>query len=584
MNILLRSALLVTLTASVLACRSEETTTPTTTSTASGGSGGASTTTTSTGGSGGTGTTSSTSSTSTTSSSTTGTGGTGTGGTSTGTGGTGTGGTGTGGTGTGGTGGSTTSTGGAGPCMPSMPTEIVQAGQGSLLLRGMVVTPDVAFQGEVLITGDTIACVAATCAPPANTTIVDTHGTIFPGLIDTHNHILFDIFDETDWAPTQSYNNHNQWTNETRYGAMVDAKQYLNGEGSSFDFGCEMNKYGELKGLVAGTTSIVGAANPTNKGCYGTLARTIDQTPNGGLGADKIQVATLFPNATSANNVCNNFTSGSTDAYVIHVAEGVDQTALNEFSTLNTITTPDGCLLSPKTTIVHGAALGDAELTTMAQNQMSLVWSPRSNIFLYGAGTDFTKTAKIPLALSKGINVALAPDWSMGGSQNLLDELRFADLVDNTAWGDVISKEMLVKMVTTNAARALGLGNVLGSLDVGKKADVMVVSGDGCSPYDALLSATPVDVKMVLVGGVVLYGDAAVKSLGPAAPGCEDLDVCGTSKFACVATTGGTATNKFGQSLAQIKSALDTAIADYDALNLTQWKFAPITPIVRCPP
>src|SRR5262245_53591708 len=162
---------------------------------------------------------------------------------------------------------------------------------------------------------------------------------------------------------------------------MVDAKQYLNGEGASpLDLGCEMDKYGEMKGLVAGTTSIVGSANPANKTCYGTLSRTIDQTPNG-LGADKIQAATLFPSGATADGVCMNFAQDKTDAYIIHIAEGVDQTALNEFNALITVTNPDGCLIDPKTTIVHGLALGDPQLTTMGTAQMSLVWSPASNVF-----------------------------------------------------------------------------------------------------------------------------------------------------------------------------------------------------------
>ncbi len=121
---------------------------------------------------------------------------------------------------------------------------------------------------------------------------------------------------------------------------MVNAKQYLNGEdGSPWDFGCEMDKYGELKGLVAGTTSIVGAANPENRGCYASLARTIDQSPNG-LPADHVQAATLFPSATSANGVCKNFGDGKTDAYLIHLAEGVDDTAHGEFAKLENLTTP----------------------------------------------------------------------------------------------------------------------------------------------------------------------------------------------------------------------------------------------------
>lgn len=456
---------------------------------------------------------------------------------------------------------------------------------GHLLLRGTVVTPDQIIEGEVLVDGDTISCVAASCsaAPTyAQATVVETRGIIFPGLIDTHNHVLFDTFDETDWAPTMAYGNHNQWTNEARYSAMLDAKQYLNGEaGSPVNYGCELDKYGELKALVAGTTSIVGAANPSNRTCFGTLARTIDQSPNG-LGADKVQIATLFPDVSAADGVCTNFADGDTAAYLIHVAEGVDPTAKKEFATLNTVTTTDGCLYAPQTAIVHGTALDDADFSTMAAHQMSLVWSPRSNVFLYGAGTDLTKTANIPLALSKGINVALAPDWSIGGSQNLLDELRFADQVDNTVWGNVLTPKMLVQMVTTHAARVLGLQAVLGSIEVGKKADLMVIGGNRCTPYDALLASTPSDVRLVMVGGKALYGDAALQALGPAIPGCEAMNVCGTDKFVCVAAASQTATDKFGQTFADIQTTLSAALSDYDALNLTGWDFSPVTPVVRC--
>jgi cytosine/adenosine deaminase-related metal-dependent hydrolase len=487
---------------------------------------------------------------------------------------------------------STTGSGGGGNVAtcdgePTGDETIVKAGASDkLLLQGTIVTPDQVIQGELLVEGDTITCVAPSCsnqAGAATATVVATNGIILPGLIDTHNHILFDIFDETDWSPSQSYSNHNQWTNEARYKAMVDAKQYLNHEGSSVDLNCELEKYGELKGLVAGTTSIAGAATPpSNKACYGTLARTIDQTPNG-LPSDKVQMATLFPNQNSADGVCTNFTSGKTEAYFIHVGEGVDATALNEFTKLGTITSTDGCLYDPKTSIVHGTAFGDAELSVMAQHGMSLTWSPRSNVFLYGAGTDLSKTTNVKLALAKGIQVSIAPDWSIGGSQNILDEVRFADQVDNTELGDVITKKMLLEMVTVNPARALGLDAVLGSLEVGKKADIVVLDGDPNNPYDALLAATPGEVRLVLVGGVPLYGDGALGPIAQASPPCEALAFCGRCKFVCVAQSGGGANDKLGQSYADISSALEAGIAAYDDLDLTSWDFAPITPLVKCP-
>lgn len=471
------------------------------------------------------------------------------------------------------------------PTTPDHAELVTMPRRDKVLLQGVVLLPDGAFQGEVVVEGDTITCVAPSCAGVVQTidaAIVRTNGLILPGLIDTHNHILFDIFDETHWSPSKVYLNHNQWPNEAKYKALVDAKQFLNGEGSPANLGCEMDKYGELKALIAGTTSVQGSANPADKACYGSLTRTIDQSPNG-LGFDKIQAATLFPTNSAANGVCNNFAQGKTDAYVVHVGEGVDQTSRNELSKLATISTQPECLLQPKTAVIHGTAFGDAEMTVLASHGMSLVWSPRSNVFLYGAGTDLTKTANIPLALAKGINIALAPDWSIGGSQNMLDELRFADHVDNTVWGDQLSPLMLFRMVTINAARALGLQAFLGSLEVGKKADLLVIAGDAADPYGSLLRATPRDVRLVMVGGAALYGDEAVMPLGNPNPGCESWDICGGAKFACIAQAGGTATNKLGQTYADIKTALDEGLAAYDAMDLSQWNFSPITPVVKCP-
>lgn len=461
------------------------------------------------------------------------------------------------------------------PC-PGAPPGVAAGSGAGLLLRGTVVTPTVAFVGEVLVVGDTIACAAASCAGTAGAdtaTIIETRGLIFPGLIETDNEILYSIFDETDWAPPHLYASHYEWSADSKYGALVDAKQYLNGETWPVSYGCEMDKYGELRALMAGTTSIVANAG-MNKSCYGSLARTIDQSSND-LGADYIQDTILFPTTAAADQVCANFASDLTHAYLVHIAEGVNATALNEFAALGSVTTTDGCLYAPQTAIVHGTALGDAQFTLMGAHGMSLVWLPHSDMTLYG------QTANLPLALARNVNVSLAAGWSITGSHDLLAELRYADQVDNAAWGNALSAYDLVQMVTTHAAHALALDAELGSIEAGKKADLTVVAADTCSaPWTALVNARPRDVRLVLVGGVPLYGDAVMQSAAPATPGCESLDVCGVAKFVCVAEAD--STNKFDQTLGDITGNLSSALADYDALGLTQWTFAPIAPLVDC--
>ncbi|HEX4455685.1 MAG TPA: amidohydrolase family protein [Kofleriaceae bacterium] len=457
------------------------------------------------------------------------------------------------------------------------------------LLTGEILAPTGAFAGQVLVEQSTITCVDTSCAamPGASgATLIDTRGIIAPGLIDTHNHILFDVFDNSDWFPAQLYQDHDQWTSEPKYEAMLDVKQCLVDDsqgkpdwcaGTSYgsaagSLRCEIDKYGELKGLVAGTTSIVGLPG-TSAACFGSLARSVDVAQNE-LSSDNIQTSALYP-PSDPSSVCVNFASGKTNAYLIHVGEGDDAKASAELAAIGTMTTPPNCLYAPQTAITHGVAFSQADFTLMASYGMKLVWSPRSNVSLYGT------TADIPTARAAGLTIALAPDWSMGGSQNLLDELRFAKSWSDSHWNGALASQDLVAMATANAAKVLALDSQIGAIAPGYLADLAVYAGDTNAPYDAVLAAKPNSVELVMVGGVVLYGDAALVQAGPAAPGCESIDICGVPKFLCAATSD--TANKLDQTYAQIQAAIVQGLSDADAATPDDgYTFSPITPLVTC--
>jgi 5-methylthioadenosine/S-adenosylhomocysteine deaminase len=469
---------------------------------------------------------------------------------------------------------------------PPADTTNFGSGAGRMLLVGTIVTPDVVIDGEVLVDNGTIECVDSgkaceSLAIAADAVVFATHGIIAPGLIDTHNHILFDIFDNDDWYPTKLYQNHDQWPAEPRYVAMLDTKQCLvdDAQGkpawcaqtpygtSTGSLRCEADKWGELKGLVAGTTSIVGLAG-TSGGCFASIARSVD-TAESGLAKDTIQTSALYP-PSSPSTACQNFASGKTDAYLIHAGEGIDAKSLGEFAALGTMTTPANCLYAPQVAITHGTAFTATEFGAMAAANMKLIWSPHSNVSLYG------QTADIPTALAANVTVALAPDWSMGGSQNLLDEMRFADAWDNAHWSDRLTAQDLVTMSTSHAATALALDTQLGKLAPGYLADIAVFDGDTAHPYDAIVAARPDHVKLVMIDGVVMYGDVAFQP----APPCEVIDVCGTAKFVCAATAS--TTNKLDETVAQIQAALGQALVDADALTPDGYDFAPLAPLATC--
>jgi len=137
-------------------------------------------------------------------------------------------------------------------------------------------------------------------------------------------------------------------------------------------------------------------------------------------------------------------------------------------------------------------------------------------------------------------------------------------------------------MTTTNAATVLALEAKVGSIAPGMMADLVVVSQTSSDPYASIVAATPADVRLTMVGGSILYGDAQLSAAAPQSPGCEAFDACGTAKFLCVATTS--TTDKLDESYAQIHAALDAAMTDVDSLTPSDgYSFAPVAPISKCP-
>jgi 5-methylthioadenosine/S-adenosylhomocysteine deaminase len=460
---------------------------------------------------------------------------------------------------------------------PASAQPSVTPGDQRILVKGMVMRPAGPIAGEVLVEGDEIKCADAHC-PAAGATVIDTRGIIFPGLLDAHNHAAFGMFDEADWNPGPIFKNHNSWPRtDKRYAEVLRAKKYLE---ATAGLACEMDKYGEVKALIAGTTSLVLAPKGSARACYGSLVRTIDTQFDDLLGKDFIQAAISVPGKKAAPGICRALGSGKTRRYLVHVGEGIDGTSRNEFATL--ASRGGGCLLRAQTTIIHGTAFEADDFQKMADHDMGLVWSPKSNEFLYKRDDGRPATADIGLAIARGVKtIALGPDWALGGSVNLLEELRFARTVAADAGWTAVTPERLFRMVTSDAARALGVDDLLGSLEVRKRADLMVVAATG-DPYAALLGATPKNVRLVMVNGKVLYGDQAL-SAAASLPGCESFDACGAPKFLCVAEADGT-TDKRKQTLREITGALETALTRHDRDLPQGRRFMPLAPLTSCAP
>ncbi len=79
----------------------------------------------------------------------------------------------------------------------------------------------------------------------------------------------------------------------------------------------------------------------------------------------------------------------------------------------------------------------------MAGHGVSLIWSPRSNLELYGS------TADVAAAKAAHVKIALAPDWSPTGSDGLLAELNYAAAWNDTQTPHPFTDRELVAMATS---------------------------------------------------------------------------------------------------------------------------------------
>lgn len=410
--------------------------------------------------------------------------------------------------------------------VPEPPT--VTAGvRDRILLYGTVVLPmgnanDIP-EGEVYVAGGRIACVGprGACAMMSEgASIVDTKGVILPGLVDSHNHVAY------NWLPEfitgRTWIDHSDWQDSFEYESFIEPYRENSGTPERF---CAMVQWGELRAMVAGTTTLYGAV--ATRTCFRWLVRNAElSTGYNGFSGDRMRSNVLgidTVNEMAAAALIADMDAGDVTAYMVHVSEGVSDRTKREFDEVERLN-----LLRPETVIIHGTALGPTEFNKMGAAGMKLVWSPSSNLALYGVTTD------VAAAKAAGIPISIAPDWTPSGVDIPLAELRVARqwIAENEP--GLFSERDLVEAVTSVAASNMALSTEVGRLQVGLHADLLVLAVPPGEPYHSVIEARSGDVRLVMIGGVPTFGDPAIMdAMVEAPPSCHDFVVCGAPRRAC---------------------------------------------------
>lgn len=382
---------------------------------------------------------------------------------------------------------------------------LVIAGQVASMIDGESVDP---ARGRVWIRdGEIVAVTRGAKRVPgfSDAPLVDVgEAFVLPGFIDMHNHLAYNALPlwfepgrHEPWLHNKHWPDADTYTESITEPAWVYAKACPEA----------LLGYVQVRAMAGGATSVQGW--PTANRGYKTVMRNVDAEDAGTGRDDLIYTSVVTKTGESLATAIRRMADGA--GFIYHCAEG--QRGSRVLRDYNDLAEAEGLL----TTLIgiHCTAVGAVDWTAWPTNNAGgVVWSPLSNMVLYG------QTTLIVGARSRGVRVCLGSDWGPSGTKNLLGEMKVARLAsDHFGYG--LSDRDIVEMVTANPGVLLERcwKRPIGQLVVGGFADVTVVRGRGRgSAWRRIVAATERDVALVVIDGVPRYGDTALMNTARAGP------------------------------------------------------------------
>jgi cytosine/adenosine deaminase-related metal-dependent hydrolase len=406
----------------------------------------------------------------------------------------------------------------------------VASGTDPFVLIGRVVTMDdadtVVDRGAVYVQGDSIAHVldATDPAPAGFETAerIDTHGTIYPGLIELHNHLSYDVLPL--WAVPKEFASRDGWSKGPVYRGTISGPMHV--LGMTAGMGEAVVRYVEAKCLLGGTTTSQGIALAGDAGIqkyYFGAIRNVEETKDKALHDAATRIADV--EAEVADKFLKRLNQSS--CLLLHLSEGKksDTRSHDHFMALHQ--PDDSWAITSHLAGIHCVALTKADFGVMAARQASMVWSPVSNLLLYG------ETADVGAAREEGVKIGIGSDWSPSGSKNVLFELRVASVVAAGAF----SHRELLAMATRTAAAILGWQKI-GSIVKTNRADLLVVADRSHDAHEHLFTCRETDVNLVVIDGVARAGTRSLMDRFAFDSPTETVKVGSTSRVVFLAQKG----------------------------------------------
>jgi 5-methylthioadenosine/S-adenosylhomocysteine deaminase len=391
--------------------------------------------------------------------------------------------------------------------------------------------------GMLSISGDTIRSIKGgeRGSTEAKKVLDAQGGLILPGLINSHTHAAMTLFRGlADDLPLMDWLNKYIFPVESkmdadfvRVGTLLACAEMIMSGTTTF---CDMYLFEDEVAEAArkaGMRCLVGEVlydfpSPN----YGALEegflyteRLIEKWRHDPLVNIAVEPHSLFTCSRELLLKANELALGKGVPLIIHVAETKAELEEVEkrFGKSPVHHLQDLDLLGSHLIADHCVHVTEPEIELLAGHDVRVVHNPESNMKLASG------IAPVPRMIAKGITVGLGTDGCASnnnldifGEMDMAAKLHKASLLDPT----VMDAQTLVKMATIDGARVLGLEEITGSLEIGKRADLIVIDANKphlipmYNPYSQIVyAARGHDVKHSIINGIIVMEDRRLCTL-----------------------------------------------------------------------
>src|SRR6184192_2890060 len=421
----------------------------------------------------------------------------------------------------------------------SLSSQAIRQKADLIIAGGTVITMDGARtiydDGAVVVRGDTIVAVgprAEVEAKYASSQTIDARGKlVLPGFINGHTHapmtLLRGLKDDVtleEWLTKSIFPAETKNVNEefVRWGTRLALAEQIRGGVTTFadmyyfeDAVAEETKAAGLRGVLGET--FIDFPAPDNKSEAEMLAYTEKFLKK--WQGDPLIYAAVAPHSiyTCSQKTLQDATALARKYHapiLIHVAEmkkewedSQKQHGMSPVQYLDKIG-----VLGPDVVSAHCIFVDGADRKTLAQRQVGCVYNPSSNMMIASG------VAPVPELRAAGVAVGLGTDGPAGSNNDLdlMEEIDLAAKLAKITKMDplALNAKAVVEMATIEGAKALHMDKEIGSLQAGKKADLILISlqGPNAVPtYDVYAGLAYAlkgsDVETVVIGGRVVMRD-----------------------------------------------------------------------------